>query len=44
MIYYPLSALFHASRRPSTLMRINFATAQDAGFWRVFEGMVGEGR
>ncbi|MFO1341219.1 MAG: PLP-dependent aminotransferase family protein [Burkholderiaceae bacterium] len=26
--------LFHATRRPSTLMRINFATSQDAGFWR----------
>ncbi len=29
-------ALFHAVRRPSTLMRINFATTQDAAFWRVF--------
>ena len=28
-------ALFHAERRPSTLMRINFAAAQDAGFWEV---------
>jgi DNA-binding transcriptional MocR family regulator len=27
-------ALFHATRRPSSLMRINFATAQDARFWR----------
>ena len=26
--------LFHATRRPSTLMRINFATSQDARFWR----------
>ena len=26
-------ALFHASRQPSTLMRINFATTQDAAFW-----------
>ena len=25
--------LFHASRQPSTLMRINFATTQDAAFW-----------
>lgn len=30
-------ALFHASRQPSTLMRINFASTQEAGFWRVFE-------
>jgi DNA-binding transcriptional MocR family regulator len=27
-------ALFHAQREPSTLMRINFATTQDADFWR----------
>jgi len=30
-------ALFHAARAPSTLMRINFATTQDAAFWRAFE-------
>ncbi len=30
-------ALFHATRQPSTLMRINFATTQEAAFWRVFE-------
>jgi DNA-binding transcriptional MocR family regulator len=30
-------ALFHARREPSTLMRINFATTQDAGFWRDFQ-------
>lgn len=30
-------ALFHAERRPSTLMRINFATTQDSTFWRTFE-------
>ena len=30
-------ALFHASRVPSTLMRINFASTQEAGFWRAFE-------
>ena len=30
-------ALFHASRAPSTLMRINFASTQEAGFWRAFE-------
>ncbi|CAN7769323.1 MULTISPECIES: PLP-dependent aminotransferase family protein [unclassified Variovorax] len=29
-------SLFHARRPPSTLMRINFATAQDATFWKVF--------
>ena len=28
--------LFHAVRRPSTLMRINFATTQGAEFWKVF--------
>jgi len=33
-------ALFHASRQPSTLMRINFTTTQDAGFWRVFGRLV----
>lgn len=30
-------ALFHAERQPSTLMRINFATTQDAKFWETFE-------
>jgi DNA-binding transcriptional MocR family regulator len=29
-------ALFHASRTPSTLMRINFCTTQNAQFWQVF--------
>ena len=29
-------ALFHAVRKPSTLMRINFATTQEAAFWKVF--------
>ncbi len=28
--------LFHAQRSPSTLMRINFATTQEATFWKVF--------
>lgn len=28
-------ALFHASRQPSKLMRINFATTQEPAFWRV---------
>jgi len=27
-------ALFHATPRPTTLMRVNFATAQDVRFWR----------
>ncbi len=30
-------ALFHATRGPSTLMRINFATTQDAAFWNAFQ-------
>ena len=30
-------ALFHATHRPSTLMRINFATSQDARFWKALE-------
>jgi DNA-binding transcriptional MocR family regulator len=29
-------SLFHAIRKPGTLMRINFATAQEAGFWKIF--------
>jgi DNA-binding transcriptional MocR family regulator len=29
-------ALFHADRAPSSLMRINFATTQDAQFWATF--------
>ena len=33
-------ALFHATRTPSTLMRINFATTQEAAFWTVFAGHV----
>ncbi|MGA0571357.1 PLP-dependent aminotransferase family protein [Variovorax sp. VNK109] len=37
-------ALFHATAQPCTLMRINFATAQDATFWRVFERCVAEQR
>ncbi|TAG27538.1 MAG: PLP-dependent aminotransferase family protein [Burkholderiales bacterium] len=28
--------LFNAARQPSTLMRINFATTQEAGFWKKF--------
>lgn len=30
-------ALFHATHKPSTLMRINFATTQEARFWRALE-------
>ncbi len=33
-------ALFHAARSPSTLMRINFATTQDAAFWEVYRRVV----
>lgn len=29
-------ALFHAARTPGSLMRINFATTQDAAFWKTF--------
>ncbi len=29
-------SLFHVDRRPTTLMRINFAMSQDAKFWRAF--------
>lgn len=32
-------ALFHAQRRPSTLMRINFASSQDAKFWRSLQAL-----
>ena len=30
-------SLFHVRRRPGTLMRINFATAQDARFWNLLK-------
>ena len=33
-------ALFHADRKPSTLMRINFATTQDAVFWKKYADVV----
>ena len=33
-------ALFHAERKPSTLMRINFATTQEAAFWQTYQRMV----
>jgi len=29
--------LFMASRKPGTLMRLNFATSQDARFWKAFD-------
>jgi DNA-binding transcriptional MocR family regulator len=29
--------LFHATRRPGTLMRINFASTQDARFWKALD-------
>jgi DNA-binding transcriptional MocR family regulator len=32
-------ALFHARREPSTLMRINFATTQQAQFWSDFKAL-----
>ncbi|TFY98578.1 PLP-dependent aminotransferase family protein [Ramlibacter rhizophilus] len=34
-------ALFHAERKPSTLMRINFAATQDAAFWKKYAELVG---
>ena len=37
-------ALFHAERQASTLMRINYATTQDATFWGVFERLCSEAR
>lgn len=33
-------ALFHAERKPSTLMRINFAASQDAVFWKRYVEVV----
>ncbi|QNN57239.1 PLP-dependent aminotransferase family protein [Diaphorobacter ruginosibacter] len=35
-------ALFHATRQPCTLMRINFANSQDPNFWRVWKRVVAE--
>ena len=29
--------LFHATRRPGSLMRINFASTQDAAFWKALD-------
>jgi DNA-binding transcriptional MocR family regulator len=34
-------ALFHATPRPCSLMRVNFATAQDARFWRQLRRRIG---
>jgi len=34
--------LFFANRVPSTLMRINFCTTQDAAFWQVFSQVRGQ--
>lgn len=36
--------LFHATRRPGTLMRINFASSQDARFWRALSRLRDEAR
>ena len=33
--------LFHATKRPTTLMRINFASAQDARFWQRLAALTG---
>ncbi|MCJ0761688.1 PLP-dependent aminotransferase family protein [Variovorax terrae] len=33
-------SLFHAGRKPGTLMRINFASTQDAAFWKKYAEMV----
>ena len=37
-------ALFHAARQPSSLMRINFATTQEAQFWKTFTRLRDEQR
>ena len=34
---------FHATPRPTTLMRVNFATAQDARFWHRLQALREEG-
>jgi DNA-binding transcriptional MocR family regulator len=34
-------ALFHATHRPTTLMRVNFATTQDAAFWQALRRTCG---
>ena len=35
-------ALFHAQRTPSPLMRINFATTQEAAFWSTLQRLRAE--
>jgi DNA-binding transcriptional MocR family regulator len=30
-------SLFHAQRQPTTLMRVNVATSQDASFWKALQ-------
>lgn len=37
-------ALFHAQRTPSSLMRINFASTQEAQFWKTFAALRDEQR
>ncbi|WP_353234264.1 PLP-dependent aminotransferase family protein [Diaphorobacter ruginosibacter] len=37
-------ALFHATRQPCTLMRINFANSQDPNFWRIWKQVMDESR
>ena len=32
-------SLFHAQRRPTSLMRVNFASGQDANFWRALQSI-----
>lgn len=36
-------ALFHATRQPCTLMRINFANTQEPAFWRTWKNVVKTG-
>ena len=36
-------SLFHATREPRTLMRINFGTTQEPGFWHTWKKMVKNG-
>ncbi len=36
--------LFHATPRPGTLMRVNFATSQDARFWQALKQLRPRGR
>jgi DNA-binding transcriptional MocR family regulator len=37
-------SLFHATPRPGTLMRVNFATAQDTRFWQRLQALRDRGR